>query len=294
MRKVLKRVGIALGVLLVALVIAGAGFAMNGRSRLSAKYETKHALAAAPSDVARGEHVMRTRGCVDCHGDNLEGKLMMDMPLGRFSAPNLTSGRGGVGSQYRTVADWDRAVRHGVRPNGEWIAPFMPYTLYHNLSDADAAALATYLASLKPIDNTPPSRLLRVPGYVAMGVPGDGPPKYFAMIEGAHLAEPARGTTPAYGKYLASSTCVECHGADLQGGKHPDPAGPRAPSLQPAGRWTRAELATLLREGRRPNGIEVSHWMPSKRVFRHFDDEEIGAIHAYLASLPAPAAIASR
>jgi len=285
MRKVLKRTAVVLGALLGLVLVAAAGLAAMGRSRFSKPYTVSHAVVTAPGDVAHGEHVMRIHGCVDCHGPNLEGRPFLDMPLGRFTAPNLTPGRGGVGTQYRTVADWDRAVRHGVRPGGQWIAPFMPYALYHGLSDEDAAALAAYLASLRPIDNVVPAREVRVPGYLALGVFSGGPAKQLAALDSVHTTPPPRGPTAAYGRYVASTSCVECHGQQLQGGKHPAPGAPEGPALHAAGRWSLAEFRTAVREGRRPDGKVLSPFMPARTVFVHLTDDETAALHAYVATL---------
>ena len=57
-------------------------------------------------------------GCVDCHKADFGGGAIFDnAPMGRWVAPNLTSGKGSVTKDYKT-SDWDRILRHGVRKDG--------------------------------------------------------------------------------------------------------------------------------------------------------------------------------
>jgi hypothetical protein len=59
------------------------------------------------------------RFCRECHGDNLQGDVLSDDPVfGKIMPPNLTSGRGGIGTAYDDV-DWVRSILHGVRPDGK-------------------------------------------------------------------------------------------------------------------------------------------------------------------------------
>ncbi|HMN31356.1 MAG TPA: hypothetical protein PKE45_24610, partial [Caldilineaceae bacterium] len=75
-----------------------------------------------PGDAAaiqRGEHIATTIGlCKRCHGENLGGKVDFAVPgLVTIPTPNLTSGAGGIGSEY-SDEDWVRAIRHGVGRDG--------------------------------------------------------------------------------------------------------------------------------------------------------------------------------
>jgi mono/diheme cytochrome c family protein len=47
--------------------------------------------------VAKGRHLAVTKGCLDCHGNNLAGKAMIEDPaVGYLYARNLTRGKGGL------------------------------------------------------------------------------------------------------------------------------------------------------------------------------------------------------
>jgi mono/diheme cytochrome c family protein len=107
-----------------------------------------------PALVSRGEYVARLSDCVACH--SLAGKapfaggLEMATPLGAIHATNITPDKStGIGTY--SLADFDRAVRHGVAPGGRRLYPAMPYPSYVKLSDDDIKALyAFFMQGIKP------------------------------------------------------------------------------------------------------------------------------------------------
>lgn len=295
MRKPLKWIGLGLGGLIVVALIAAVAFGFAGRSRVNAKYEAPRTIPAAAvseASVATGERIMRTRGCTECHGEHLAGKVFLDIPPGRIVAPNLTKGRGGVGERYRTVEDWDRAIRFALRPDGTILVPFMPSELFNRLSDRDAASLGAYLASLPAVDSELPPLELRPLGYMIMGLPGMNPKTVLAKLGADRPAPPVPGPTADYGRYIASTTCVVCHGENLLGGKHPDPAGLEGPELSHVGMWSLADFTTAMRTGVVPGGRRLTRWMPWQAL-GHLTDEELQAVHEYLKTLNAAGAARS-
>jgi hypothetical protein len=74
---------------------------------------TAAAFAATPAAdlVARGAHVVATRGCTECHRDDLRGRVVESPVLGRLAGPNLTAGGRGP-----ALADADREL--ALRPVG--------------------------------------------------------------------------------------------------------------------------------------------------------------------------------
>jgi mono/diheme cytochrome c family protein len=282
MRRALKWIGIGLGGLVGLIVAAVVVLFLLGRAKLERTYELPDTavLPVSSSPVDYGRHVMRIHGCADCHGEDLGGKVFLDIPPGLIMAPNLTSGRGGVTTGY-TDADWDHAIRYGLRPDGSWMLPFMPYRLFNRLSDEDAAALIAYLKSVPRVDRELSPTTLRLPGYLMVGT--------FDVDEllpdraGPEGGAPEPGPTAAYGRYLASTTCVECHGQDLRGGKHPAPQAPPGPSLVSAGSWSLEEFARAVREGITPTR-RLTPWMPVK-AFSDLTDVEVAALHRYLQNL---------
>ena len=243
--------------------------------------------------VARGQHIAATRGCGDCHGADFGGKTFIDDPvMGRITGANLTSGKGGVGASY-TDADWVRALRHGVGPQGKPLA-FMPSDEYMHLSDEDLGALVAYLKQLPPVDRVVPApepgpmaRLLTVLG--GGGLPTLAAEKIDHAAARVHKAAPAVGPTAEYGGYLAP-TCTGCHGADFAGGPIPGgpPNWPAAANLTPhdedgLGTWSEADFIRALRTKRRPDGSEISEVMPA--ALGQMTDTELTALWKYLQTL---------
>src|SRR5262249_21261715 len=148
------------------LVAIGAAYLVSN-ARLNTTYAITPPPLAIPSDAAsisRGQHLaVAVARCVDCHGDNLAGKVFLDEPPGRIVAPNLTRGAGGVAGLL-SDADWVRAIRDGVGPNGKALL-IMPAE-YSQLSDADLAAIISYVKSTPPVDNDRlPSNEVRLLGH---------------------------------------------------------------------------------------------------------------------------------
>ena len=169
MRRALKWFGIVLGGLLGLLVLAVVGVYVVDGAKLSKTYAVQPSPVAIPTDqasVVRGQHlVVATTKCVDCHGQNLSGGLFLDAgPVGVVYAPNLTRGKGSATAAY-TDADWDRAIRHGVRPDGRGLL-IMPSDEYHALSDADFGAIVAYVKSVPPVDNEVPKTEIRLLGHI--------------------------------------------------------------------------------------------------------------------------------
>ena len=107
--------------------------------------------------LARGQHLVEI-GCADCHGADLSGKAVIDEPpLASIYASNLTAGQGGIGQSYTNDADWVRAIRHGIRPDGTPLL-VMPSQVYYYYSDEDVAAIVAYAKKVAPVDNELPVR----------------------------------------------------------------------------------------------------------------------------------------
>ena len=293
MRPVLRWTGIVLGsvvgLLLLILVVV---YGLSER-RFRKTYNVEPGPVVVRSDaptLARGQHIAVTRGCTDCHGEAMSGKVFIDAPpMARLFASNLTPGRGGVGGTYRD-ADWVRAVRHGVGPEGKPLL-FMPSHEFHALSDEDVGALVAYLKSLPPVDNTLPENSVGPLGRV-LYLTGQVPlvPAELIDHKAPRRPAPAAGTTPEYGAYLATG-CTGCHGPGLSGGTIPGgpPDAPAAANLtmheSGLARWTEQDFFRAMREGRRPDGSELDSFMPWRTTAR-MTDEEIKAIWAYLQSVP--------
>ena len=285
MKRLLKWVGgIVAGVVALVAVFLVATYFIS-ESKLNATYQ----IAVNPLDVstdsatvARGEHLVQILSCQECHGAQLAGTVFVDAPPFRVVATNLTSGAGGVGAYYDDAA-WDRALRHGVDYRGQSLV-LMPSQLFHNLSDEDAAAVIAYLKTLPPVDNVLPETELRVIGRPIVAMTGGI--LQADLIDHARPAPTAEpGATAAYGAYLASVSCIECHGADLRGGMHPSGEGPPVPGLEGVKDWSRDDFARTVRTGNTPDGRQLDGKLMPWRFYQHLTDEEVDALYAHLQTL---------
>ncbi len=271
MRKALKWVGIVVGGLIGLIVVAAVVVYALGARRLTASHPQPNESFTIPSDaesLARGEYLMAgVTGCTGCHGENLGGtEFINEAPIGLVWAPNLTAGQGGVGATY-TDADWERAVRHGVRPNGQ-VLLIMPSHQFNYMSDADLGAVLAFAKTFPPVDQVAPARRIDPLGTILIGAGlfGDLPAEVVDH-DAAHAATVTPGTTPEYGEYLvALASCRDCHGTKLDGvlsGGPPMPVPP--PDLTPAGNlanWTEADFIQAIRTGVTPDGRALSEEMP--------------------------------
>lgn len=283
MKRLLKWTGILLGSFAGLAVIFLVATYFISEAKLNETYQIAVAPIEVPSDsatIARGHHLLQILSCQECHGDDLSGKVFVDAPPFRVVATNLTSGEGGVGGHYDDVS-WDLALRHGINYKGQSLL-MMPSKLFHNLSDVDAAAVIAYLKQVPPVDNVLPETEIRVPGRAIV-----------AMASGLFQADaidharpsptsPEPGPTAAYGAYLASVSCIECHGENLRGGVYPGDTSIPAPDLAAAAAWPLDLFATTMRTGITPDGRQLDKKVMPWPYYQYLTDDEVAAIHAHL------------
>ncbi|MEO6966900.1 MAG: c-type cytochrome [Rhodanobacteraceae bacterium] len=292
MKRWLLRILFALLILVATLV---AFVWIRSDAALSTHYAIDESALALPTDassIARGEHIATTRGCRECHGADLGGHVVMDVPpIGRLAGPNLTRGRGGIGASL-SVADWEHAIRHGIKPGGQPLL-FMPIRDFSGLSDADTAAVIAWATQVPPVDREmPPARV--GPAGRALFAFGKMPNLLEARLIDQHA--PHVAALPAvvgleYGRYLASA-CTGCHGQHFSGGAIPGlpPSFPKAANLTSdprtgLGNWSEADFVRTIRTGKRPDGTALDPFMPWPSL-AHMSDTEFSALWLYLRSLP--------
>jgi mono/diheme cytochrome c family protein len=289
MRKVLKWIAIVIGGFLALNVIALAATYIIVGEKLNKTYDISPDELDIPNqaDVKRREWpLLLIDLCADCHGTFLRGQVMEDDPLfGTLVAPNLTSGKGGIGGDY-SDADWIRALRHGVDDEGKPLF-LMPSQSINKLSDKDLATIIAYAKNLEPIDNELPSsqvgplsRLMFVTGIIPDMIPAE-----IIDHDAIRPPNPVPGVTAAYGEYL-SFICQVCHTEGFSGG----PGAGEGMNLTPGGQladWSEEDFIKTIRTGVAPDGKYLNGQEMPWRTFSSFTDEELKAIWLYLQSLPA-------
>ncbi len=293
MRKFFRIVGWIFAALVVVVSTAVASVYILSNKKLHRTFDVNvqaPVVPAGPEAIARGQHMVKTRGCAQCHGADLAGAKVIDDPaMGKLYGPNLTRGRGGLPADF-TDTDFARAIRHGVAREGRGLF-LMPSEDFAHFTEDDLGAVIAYVKSMPPVDREsvplsigPVARALLLAGKIKLAA---------EVIDHASLqadvvkAEP----TVTYGRYVAAS-CIGCHGNNFSGGKIDigPPDWPPARNLTPAGdlaTWKEADFFRALREHVRPDGVKLNEVMPA--AFGGFNDTEIKALWAYLQTVPAAA-----
>jgi len=260
--------------------------------------------AAAQDAVARGAYLAKAGGCVGCHTEDRRGAnpyaggRALDTPFGVFYGPNITPHpTAGIG-RWRE-RDFVRALRGGVRPDGQHLYPAFPYPSFTRARESDLKDLWAYLRTLPPSDRKNRPHALRFPFGWRWLIAGW---KWLYFTPGPAHERAGRSAAQARGEYLvdAFGHCGECHtprnllGAPradryLAGGK--GPKGKRVPNLTPTGlaRWSDAELKDFLVTGLTPDGDIAAQAMGEviRNTTSQWTREDLGAVIAYLRSLPA-------
>ncbi len=288
MRKVLKWIGIVLGVLVGLVLVAAGGLYVWTENTLNERYTILADNIVVPTDndsIARGQHLATSvLLCNQCHGPDLSGGILFEDPLtGRLAPSNLTPGKGGVGQAY-TDEDWARAIRHGVMIDGRAGISMMS-NYYYQISDEDLGATIAYLKHLPPVDHeVAPTRLGLMGRFFLIQAEEDLLPAKGIDHTAPRPVAPAVGVTAEYGRYLAG-VCTLCHGENYAG-----IAAEGAPSnLTPAGElahWTLDDFRTTLRTGTNPTGRALDPEQMPWKYIGQMSDDELAAVFLFLQSLP--------
>ncbi len=255
-----------------------------------------------------GAYLFAAAGCATCHtaegrdATPLAGGRELATPFGTFYGPNITPhAEHGIGSW--SDADFIRALRQGVAPDGRDYYPAFPYASYTRLSDADLLDLKAYLFSLPAAAE--PNRAHDLPfpfGFRPLLTFW----KLLYLEEGPMAPEPGRSEMENRGAYLvqAAGHCGECHsprnalGAPIGdmalAGTEEGPEGRAIPNITPhretgIGRWSADDIVFLLRAGMLPDGDFVGGGMGEvvSENTSHLTEDDLRAIAAYLQMMPA-------
>lgn len=260
--------------------------------------------AADNAAIARGAYLAAAAGCDNCHTDSKNGGApyagrALAGEFGTISAPNITpdvaTGIGGWSS-----ADFIRAMRWGIAPDGTHYVPAFPYPYFGRLTDADLADLKAYFDSLPPVSHrvaAPGSLALFARARATVGLA-------IAANFRRPMALPSGGSPVARGAYLVATVghCGDCH-TPLTWYGAPDADrflagspggfwGKKAPDITPdpthgIGKWSEDDILYLLKEGGTPDGDFVGGSMAEiVRNTARLTDDDRRAIAAYLKTVP--------
>lgn len=289
-KRIFKGVAIFIGV----IVVLASGFYtkvyFSTESRMNKVYAVTPQKISISSDsaiLALGKHLVETKGCQDCHGADLGGKVFVeDAALGFLIARNLTKGKGGLPKEHNTD-DWVLALKHGIRRDGKPLL-FMPSHEFAHLSETDMSAMISYCLTLPSVDRALPESTIGFLGRILTDL-GKLPLLPAEMIdhEKKLIPEVKVEISPAYGKYLSIS-CVGCHRDNMKGGEPVAPGYPVVADISSTGnpgKWTAEQFMHTLRTGETPEGKKLNPGQMPWTMTKGYTDVELKALYLYLKSI---------
>ena len=282
------------GVVVAVLVVVAAAFYAKAYYATQARMQKVYSVTPQPLEIkadsaqlADGARLTKAKGCQDCHGSDLGGKIFIEnSPLGFIVASNLTKGRGGLPTDHNT-SDWVLALKHGIRRDGKplLIMPSHEYTL---LTEQDMASIVAYAQSVPAVDRELAPHELKPLSYILTEL-GKLPLIPSEQIDHSRplVKELQAEVSVEYGKYL-SSACIGCHRADMKGGDPIAPGFPPVANISSSGnpgKWTEEQFMTTLRTGKTPEGKELNPAEMPWKMTQAYTDIELKALYQYLHSL---------
>jgi len=257
----------------------------------------------AQGDAQRGFYLVKAGGCLGCHTAEerepvpFAGGRALATPFGTFYGPNITPHpQAGIGRW--SEADFRKAMRHGVRPDGANYFPSFPYPSFTLITDSDLSDLWAYLRTLPP--NARPSREhdLQFPFGWRFAVTFW---KWLYFKPGPFVSPSGATAAVNRGAYLVQGLghCGECHTPRnfmggprrdrlLSGGKTPE--GKDVSNLTPANlkKWGDKDLADFLSSGQTPDGDVPAEAMGEviRNTTSRLTPQDLAAMIAYLRTVP--------
>jgi hypothetical protein len=252
---------------------------------------------AAEQRLKRGAYLVNAvMACDNCHTPRTKNGLDMQRRFSggsevwetvnyRVQGSNITMDREtGIGAW--TDADIKRLLTEGMRPNGERVAPQMPWRFYKLLTPSDLDAVVSYIRNVRPLRHRMPRPLYKTSAYA--GPAGD-----------QSSAPPV-----SRGSYLASlAYCMACHSrrpdgaVDLKNwlgrggfqmkGDYGSVVVPNiSSSSDGVGSWTDAELRRALVSGVGRDGHAFKLPMARQRFYSGMSQQDLDAIVQWIRAIP--------
>jgi mono/diheme cytochrome c family protein len=258
--------------------------------------------ACAAGDAQRGRYLAAAGGCVGCHTDTAKdavafaGGRALKTPYGTFYGPNLTPHpQAGLGRW--SEADFFRAMREGLRPDGAHYYPAFPYPSFTRINEDDLRDLWAYLQSLPPNGRANRAHDVRFPFGWRFAIAAW---KWLFFTAGPSASDGRRAAAVDRGAYLGEALghCGECHtprnflagpkrDRKLAGGKMGSKGIPNITPTRLA-KWSDAELREFLLTGMTPDFDSADETMAEvvRNTTSQLAPADLAAMIAWLRALP--------
>ncbi|WP_159718178.1 cytochrome c [Geminicoccus flavidas] len=253
--------------------------------------------------TARGEYLARAADCMPCHtspgGKPYAGGLGLSTPFGTLFSVNITSDREtGIGGW--TYEQFKGALHDGVRADGAFLYPAMPFDAYTGITEDDLRALWAYVRRIPAVPAANPDNQLVFPFNIRLGMLA-----WRELFFAPQTFRPTPGKSDAWnrGAYLVEALghCSDCHSprnvmgaikgkAQFVGAEIDGFYAPAITSAALAKTWQRADLKSFLKTGSAPDRTSV--FGPMADVVQHslayLTDADLDAMITYLLDSPPP------
>ena len=266
--------------------------------------------AQTDSLVSKGQYIFALAGGCACHtipkGTAHAGARAFPIPFGTVYSTNITQDKEtGLGAW--TDQQIHDAMVKGIRRDGSWILPVMPYEKYSGMAQEDLQALIAFMRTLKPVKKATPELKTWAPFARSLGTPIFL--KIFSRFSNSPAQAPKSGLER--GRYLVEhvSLCGDCHtprnsigvpnqsfymaGASQKIG----PLGEAVPNITPdketgIGEWKREDIVEVLLTGTKPDldniqGLMYEVIQGTPHGYKDMKKDDALAIADYLKSIPA-------
>lgn len=264
--------------------------------------------AGEKQGISRGEYLFRIAGCTACHtdreskGPRLAGGRALNTPFGTFYSPNITPDREtGIGAW--TDAQFLRALKAGIAPDGSNYYPSFPYLSYANMRREDVLAIKEYLSRQPPVVQR--NRDHDLAWYMSRVLISPWKWWYFGAEDNTDKHTARKDQKLQRGAYIANALahCGECHtprdifgGPDLDrrfAGTATGPDDESVPNITSdketgIGGWSDSELKQYLNSGMTPTGDFAGGAMAEviDNGLKYLRDDDLDALVHYIRSVP--------
>ena len=290
---------IVVGGAALVVIVAAAGLALTHQGEIAPQASLPTA-DFTPQQIAKGKLLAAMGDCAVCHtapnGKTNAGGLPMPSSFGTIYTTNITPDmQTGIGSW--SYEAFERAMRHGVDREGQYLYPAFPYTAFSRVTDEDMKALYAFLMSEPAVENTPPKTALNFPYSVRRGIaawnwlnlkPGvvkDDEQKPPEWNRGAYLVEGLGHCSACHTPRdsMAAEKTGEFHfaGGSAEGWDAPALTSKSASPLP----WTKEDLVAYMKTGfSERHGVAAGPMAPVAHGLGQQSDTDINAIATYLMS----------
>ena len=256
------------------------------------------------AEIQKGRYLATAADCAACHTVRSDmpyaGGYGIPSPFGTIYSTNITPSRThGIGTY--TEADFSRALRLGITPDGKHLYPAMPYTAYANLTNNDTHNLYVYfMNAVNPVEQSGPQTQLIFPMNLRFLMVGWN---WLYLNRQDKSVPDVSPSVVARGAYLATALahCDVCHTPrntlmaeiprrNLGGAALSSWYAPNITPDYPSGisTWTDEQIRLYLRTGNVPGKAQAAGPMAEaiEKSFQYLSESDVDAIIAYLRQLP--------